>query len=92
MPDFGVCLSDDNFTTVPSFSLPKGYIKGSTGAGDAFCAGALYGIYKGYSDKEILEFASSCAAVSLRVPDATSGILDKQGIKELCKEFTRKRL
>ena len=92
LPEFGVCLSDSAFTVVPSFDLPKGYIKGTTGAGDAFCAGALYGIYKGYSDKEILEFASMCAAVSLRVPDAVSGIMNEKEIRTFCKEFKRKNI
>ena len=38
-----------------SYQLPLGYIKGTTGAGDAFCAGALLGIYKGEADEEILK-------------------------------------
>ena len=90
LPEFGACLSDSGYTEIPSFDLPKGYIKGSTGAGDAFCAGALYGIYKGFSDKEILEFASMAAAVSLREPDAVSGMTDFGSIREFCKGFKRK--
>lgn len=92
MPEFGACLSDGGYTEIPSFDLPKGYIKGSTGAGDAFCAGGLYGIYKGYSDEEILKFASMCAAVSLRVPDAVSGVISEGEIREFCKGFTRKTI
>ena len=92
LPEFGACLSDNGYTEIPSFDLPKGYIKGSTGAGDAFCAGALYGIYKGFSDKEILEFASMSAAVSLRVADAVSGMTDFNSIRELCKDFARKKI
>ena len=92
LPEFGACLSDSGYTEIPSFDLPKGYIKGSTGAGDAFCAGALYGIYKGYTDKEILEFASMCAAVSLRVPDAVSGLNSEKEIRDFCKEFKRKNI
>lgn len=90
MPEFGACLSDNGYIEIPSFDLPKGYIKGSTGAGDAFCAGALYGIYKGYTDKEILEFASMCAAASLKVADATSGILEEKQIRKFCKNLNRK--
>lgn len=90
MPEFGACLSDGGYTEVPSFDLPKGYIKGTTGAGDAFCAGALYGIYKGFADKEILEFASMCAAVSLRKPDAVSGLTDFNSICKFCSNFVRK--
>ena len=90
LPDFGVCLSERGYTVVPSFDLPKGYIKGTTGAGDAFCAGSLYGIYKGYTDKEILEFGSMCAAVSLRVPDAVSGLMNESEIRRFCAQFNRK--
>jgi len=62
------------------------------GAGDAFCAGSLYGIYKGYTDREILEFGSMCAAVSLRVPDAVSGLTDEKGIRDFCKNLSRRFL
>ena len=90
LPEFGACLSESGYIVVPSFDLPKGYIKGTTGAGDAFCAGSLYGIYKGYTDKEILEFGSMCAAVSLRAPDAVSGLISEQEIREFCKDFKRR--
>lgn len=89
-PDFAVCLSNDGYTRVNSYSLPKDYIKGTTGAGDAFCAGTLIGIYKSWSDKEILEFASACAVMALGKADATSGLTEESAIKEYCKQFVRK--
>ena len=89
-PDFAVCLSNDGYTVVNSYSLPDGYIKGTTGAGDAFCAGTLIGIYKEWSDTEILEFASGCAVMALGKADATSGLLTEEEIKEYCKQFERK--
>ena len=89
-PDFAVCLSDEGYTEVMSYSLPDGYIKGTTGAGDAFCAGTLIGIYKGWTDKEILEFASACAVMALGKADATSGLKTEKEIKEYCKRFNRK--
>lgn len=89
-PDFAVCLSDEGYTVVNSYSLPEGYIKGTTGAGDAFCAGTLVGIYKGWSDREILEFASACAVMALGKADATSGLVSEAEIKEYCKQFERK--
>ena len=88
-PDFAVCLSNDGYTVVNSYSLPDGYIKGTTGAGDAFCAGTLIGIYKEWSDTEILEFASGCAVMALGKADATSGLLTEEEIKEYCKQFER---
>ena len=50
-PEKGFCLDKSGeFTVVNSLKLPKGFIKGSVGAGDAFCAGSLYAIYNGYTD------------------------------------------
>ena len=90
MPDYAVCLSDLGYTVVNSYSLPQGYIKGTTGAGDAFCAGALIGIYKGWTDKEILEFGSAAAVMALGKPDATSGLLEEAEIRKYCEQFERK--
>ena len=88
-PEFAVCLSKDAYTLVPSYKLPEGYIKGTTGAGDAFCAGTLIGIYEGWSDSEILEFGSACAVMALGKADATSGLITKAEIKDYCKQFER---
>ena len=68
------------------------FIQGTTGAGDAFCAGALYGIYQEKSDKEILEFASAAAVASLSQVDAISGLRTEKEIMELCKKFKRKEI
>ena len=89
-PDYAVCLSGDNYTVVPSYKIPDGYIKGTTGAGDAFCAGTLIGIYKGWTDQEILEFGSACAVMALGKADATSGLVTESEIKEYCKQFERR--
>lgn len=90
MPDVAVCYHDGKCITLPSFDLPEGYIKGSVGAGDAFCAGALLGIYEGLSDMEILELASAAAVCSLSEADATSGLCCVSAIQERCKNFKRK--
>lgn len=90
-PELSLCLSDQGLTVVPSYALPAGYIKGTTGAGDAFCAGALLGIYKGWTDEEILSFASGCAVMALGSPDATSGLVEEDRIKAFCKQFARQR-
>ncbi len=92
MPEVGVCLSDNGYVEVPSFDFPKGYIKGTTGAGDAFCAGSLIGIYEKMSDKEILEFGSSCATMALSKPDAVSGMKEKAEILKVKDLFKRRTL
>ena len=91
-PDCAVCLSDTGFTVMPSYALPAGYIKGTTGAGDAFCAGALYGIYGGWSDTQILEFASATAVMALGSKDATSGLVEEKAIKEFCEGLPRQNV
>lgn len=90
MPEVGVCLSARGFTVVPSYELPEGYIKGTTGAGDAFCAGALLGIYEGLTDEEILVLASGAAAAALSSEDAVSGMRSRAEIGELCRGWKRK--
>ena len=91
-PDLCTALSEEGFTVVPSFEISSDEIKGTTGAGDAFCAGALIGIHDGNCDREILEFASSAALVSLFAPDATSGIVTEEEIKKICENKERKEI
>lgn len=92
MPEEAVCCSREGHTRMGSYLLPEGYIQGTTGAGDAFCAGALFGIYEGYSEKEILSFASSCAMMSLQRPDATSGLGSKAEIINHCRAYPRREV
>lgn len=89
-PEMGVCVSKKGIERVPAYALPDNFIVGTTGAGDAFCAGALFGIYQEKTDKEILEFASSAAVAALSRADATSGLRTEQEIQKLCKGLKRK--
>lgn len=91
-PDLGVCVSEKGVQRIPAYAIPKNFIVGTTGAGDAFCAGALLGIYQEKTDKQILEFASAAATVSLTKTDATSGICEEKQIIEFCKGFKRKEI
>lgn len=90
-PDMSACYSENGYTVVPSYQLPSNYIQGTTGAGDAFCAGTLFGLYQGWSDREILEFASACAVMALGTADATGGLVSEQEIREYCKQFKRQK-
>ncbi|MBQ8409057.1 MAG: carbohydrate kinase family protein [Clostridia bacterium] len=87
MPEIGVCLSDNGFFELPSWNLPEGFIKGKTGAGDAFCAGALIGIYRDLDEMGILTLASKAATASLSATDAISGMVSEAEIDKLCKEL-----
>ena len=90
MPETGVCLSDNGFFEVSSWELPKGFIKGKTGAGDAFCAGALIGIYRGLDEMQILTLAQKSATASLAAPDAIGGMVSEDEIDEMLKEMNIK--
>lgn len=90
MPETGVCLSDNGFFELPSWELPQGFIKGKTGAGDAFCAGALIGIYRGLDEMGILTLASKAATVSLSAPDSIGGMVSEAEIDVLLTEMNIK--
>lgn len=87
MPETGVCLSDNGFFELPSWELPRGYIKGKTGAGDAFCAGALIGIYRGLDEMGILTLASKSATASLSSPDSIGGMKSEAEIDAMLREM-----
>lgn len=91
-PDIGVCYSARGLALRPSYELPKGYVQGTTGAGDAFCAGALVGIHEEMSDAEILDIATVSAAASLSAADAIGGLKTYAEMCEQCKNFKRKQL
>jgi hypothetical protein len=56
----GFCLNKDGtFSALGSLKIPSEKIAGSVGAGDAFCAGCLYSIYRHESAKQMLEFATA---------------------------------
>lgn len=62
-----------------SLNLPKKYITGSAGAGDAFCAGVLYGLHDEWDLQRSLLAGVCAAAASLSDPTCTKGVgsLDK---------------
>ena len=87
------CLDKSGeFTKLGSLKIPKELIAGSVGAGDAFCAGSLYGIYNGYSDMEILKFASESAACSLFADNSVDGMKNKKEIMKLGEKYERREV
>lgn len=87
MPKMSVCLSADGYIEEPSCRLPEGFIVGTTGAGDAFCAGCLLGIYRGLSDREILELGTLGAVCALSGADAVSGMRTVDEARALVASF-----
>ena len=56
---------------------------------DAFCAGALYGIYHQLSPQDILKFASAVAATSLFEANATDGVRTCEEVLAITKTYKR---
>lgn len=57
-----------------SVPIPRDAIKGTVGAGDAFCAGVLYGAYRELPLGEAIELGNASAACSLTESGATEGM------------------
>lgn len=90
----GFCLDVPSgaFTAVPSLDIPKDKIRGSVGAGDAFCAGSLYALYHNYDDTRLLEFASAAAAANLFSENSVDGMKPKAELEALMAQYQRKEL
>ena len=87
-PEGGYGLDEKNhFLTVRSLKLPEGYIKGTVGAGDAFCAGVLYGAEKGWSLAESVRLGTCAAAASLSEAGATEGMRPAAEVLKLAKVY-----
>lgn len=65
--------ANGTFTVLPSVGLSRSEIVGSVGAGDAFCAGMLYGFARGLSAAEGMRVASCASICNLLVADSVSG-------------------
>lgn len=57
-----------------SVKLPPKLIAGTSGAGDAFCAGFLLGVHEGWETQRCLEAGVCVAAACLTEPTCTGGV------------------
>lgn len=71
----------------PSLKVPQEFIKGTAGAGDAFCAGILYGLHEGWDAERCLRLAVANAAQSLSNATTTGGILPLEETLKLIDRF-----
>ena len=91
-PEGGWAMHRDGaFCFVPSFSLPEGYIVGTVGAGDAFCAGLLYALYKGIPIAEALEIANASAACNLSSANSVDGMRSIEDVMKLKNQFAKQQ-
>jgi sugar/nucleoside kinase (ribokinase family) len=88
MPEGGYATDHSGRETFqPSLQLPSGYIKGAAGAGDAFCAGVLYGLYHEWPVDRSLRLAVCAAAACLSDPTTTAGMKSLDEVLALAKSF-----
>lgn len=78
-------LFEDNFIETKGYAVPNG-CKDTTGAGDAFRVGLIYGILKGEPIENALEMANAVASLKCRDIGARTALPD---VGEL-EEFVRK--
>lgn len=76
----------------PSLDLPEGYIVGSTGAGDSFCAGVIYGLCEGWGPEKALRFATCAGAMNLSDLTTTGGIKPWEEVFKMEEKFPYRRL
>lgn len=69
-----------NFVTKASLDIPAKDIKGTTGAGDAFLAGVLYGALKGYSIDKAISLGIGTSNASILEVGPTTGVLSEPEI------------
>lgn len=69
-----------------SLNLPAKYIAGTAGAGDAFCAGVLFGLHEGWELNRCLLTGVCAAAASLAHPTCTDGMLELNQCLALAKK------
>ena len=70
-----------------SLKLPPNYIAGTAGAGDAFCAGVLWGLHEGWELQRSLLTGVCLAAASLSDATCTAGVKSLGQALSLAKKF-----
>ncbi len=73
-PEGGYVLSaSGQETSQPSYKIKPAEIRGSVGAGDAFCAGVLYGLHENWPMDKSLSFGNAMARFNLLKTTSTAG-------------------
>ena len=75
---------------VPSFLVQQDEIVGTVGAGDAFCAGVLYGLHEEFPLEKTLTIANASARFNLTHATTTGGATSIQEVEEYIKNATQR--
>jgi sugar/nucleoside kinase (ribokinase family) len=76
---------------VPSFRVAPKDIRGTAGAGDAFCAGLLYGIHEGWAIRDMLSLANASAAFCLKDATCTGSAVALPVLKRFMKQAEKNK-
>ncbi len=89
MPE-GVYVRDrrGNRFACGSLTVPQSFIKGKLGAGDAFCAGMLYGLHEGWDGERAARLGTYAATACLSHSSATEGLRPLDQLMELGQRFS----
>ena len=88
---WGLDCRTGEFVECPSLRLPAGFIRGTTGAGDAYCAGILYAAYTGMPLDKALRFACATAACSLSGVNGTDAVPEAKGVWEVYERYCQRK-
>jgi sugar/nucleoside kinase (ribokinase family) len=75
-----------------ALELPAENIRNTTGAGDAFCAGFIYGCYHEWPIPQCLQMAVCCAAGNIGVAASSGGMLIKEANLKLMEQYGFRRI
>ncbi len=84
---FGYSVETGEYVSLPRLNLPDEYIKGTNGAGDAYCSGILYGAHEDMSLKDAMELARATASCSLTEKNGTDGLRPYKEILEFAEKY-----
>lgn len=65
-----------NYYQLGALDIPRSLIKGTTGAGDAFCSGTLLGAYRGMGLLDAMKLGTAVASCAILEPGASDGVRD----------------
>ncbi|MEK6591273.1 MAG: PfkB family carbohydrate kinase, partial [Nitrospinota bacterium] len=78
-----VTVMNDEVIHIPSFKVE---VVDTTGAGDAFHSGYIYGLLKGWGLKDVITFASALAAIKCTKIGGRAGIPGLSEVREFLSE------
>lgn len=87
-PEGAFCMDEKGeYFEISSLNIPKSDIKGTVGAGDAFCSGVLYGAFKEWKLSDSVRLGTCAAAAALSQRGATDGLASADEVMMLEQKY-----